>query len=428
MAPPPEHNAAHDPGNLHLQPPTYAEVLSLSPDELAEGEGFSLENTAVVRHRRWQPYSTTARASSEPSSVTPLGVLDLDPDARDDPNYTPLPRWPGVASEDEDGDEDEQERTLEDAFDQQGEELMRRGTDAQRRRRRRIVTRPRDEAAGDQSQAQTSGTSNALDASIEEELSSSYAYRHQVRASSPDELQLLPLLGNDGPAAPSPGRASPRRPQRRLNVRRQESIFFPPPSDSPGGRLSSFEGARPMRLPMTSRSPLSFDSSDDEATIILRRANARRARGSRGLCASKAVLLLYCHPGHSEASGASDARSPRSPSPEIPEGFYRVDPSPSTSQMRTTRQEREDHSTAARRGGGGCGILVCARGAAKEGADLYESDAPPISRNVDWLELENQEESHKSASGVGGDGQSSRGTSAWRACHCVKALLGCRNW
>lgn len=117
------------------------------------------------------------------------------------------------------------------------------------------------------------------------------------------------------------------------------------------------------------------------------------------------LLLLYCSAKYDD-SGTIDSES-------LPAGYY------------YTSEEDVSSSQWAASGnkaikGGGCGQLICARAWSLSIPDqAFESDGPPLSSAVDWLEIIEPE----------GSAPDDDDIDIWPApCRCLKAALGCRNW
>ena len=366
-----------------LQVPSYAEVLSRSPSGMMHGE--------------------RGQRGSRSSSM--LALYDNDRTGEQDVLTEQAASVNASYS-----DEDDDDGTL-------FGETLRRGNLAQAARRRRRVTSRPSEGIEFGYQAQDGDTFNDIGGqlnwvsarSLDTVIDSSPA--NELRSPSPDPLALLPHTSRLATMA--------RRTSQRRNAHTassfppvQDSIFFPPsPQRNPA----------PPRERDSISSLLAAQLNRPPAPLPSRRTELFRSQSR--LNGGKPVLLLYCH--------APSLKS-RTASPDLPHDFYYINsPSPASSTSASNafangfRQQNEASiESPLPYGGGGCGRLLCARAYVTSEPDVFESDTPPISTSVDWLDIVSSDEGTSRSRGQEMD----RHGNIWPDCTCVKANLGCRAW
>ena len=398
-------------------PPTYAQVLSTSPNDGGELLGVTRRRQII----RSQQHSNDDDGVDDFDSLLDDDTLDLD-----------------------------------EVF--MFEESLRRGDQAQARRAGRLAQPRRSlEATPDELSVYTSSARDtAANAPLRHDSSLNTIIHPPseamfARSESPDELDML---SGEYSAI---DRARSRSILSGTSARRSNSIYSPArggndAEDSLGGtgistgpgaqQLRSYESSqnrsRPRRVEVTTRERASqdiasslnaltagdIDDEEDELAWLPTLPSRSRAGPSTPQDGGKPVLLLYC------------GGSPRASTSALPADFYYVGSSsdnaepaelaclPPTLRRRIAKMQeedrlkktsgKEDHQT-----GGGCGALVCARSATTLDPKYLESDCPPSSQVADWLDIKEN---------TGHQSHNMGGWRLWQNCGCTRANIGCIAW
>jgi hypothetical protein len=264
----------------------------------------------------------------------------------------------------------------EDATDMLDEALVR-GEMAQSRRRRRLISRPRD---------------------VLDEAQDTYGHLRELHETSSHDVAAQAAADSDDDSSPDPELR--RRPMATASISRAESIFFPPSPD----RNRQVAANRSSTNSFASRQTRDQSSNPQQPRPVT----------------LKPVLLLYC-----AAPPSTDARRPSSRD-SLPSDFFYL-PDAADRPLQTDCPQRDLPSSYKRHsppsdtisGGGGCGVLICARAHTASGLDVFASQTPPPTSTVDWLDPITETDEPP----LEGDRRRLGLT-----CGCKKAYLGCRVW